>query len=73
VSYVVQKMLTHSKRKPDDRAKDVLYVHDTIELFAASLSDLQRVWAKSVGPALGARAITRVRAARDQILVKSPT
>jgi hypothetical protein len=67
VSYVVQKLLVHSKRKPGDRVKDVLYIHDTIELFAASLGDLQRVWENSVSPTLGRRVTTRVRAAADQI------
>jgi hypothetical protein len=67
VSYVVQKLLVHAKRKPDDRAKDVLYVHDTIELFAASLHDLRPIWTNSVSPALERRTIARLREARVQI------
>jgi hypothetical protein len=67
VSYVVQKLLVHAKRKPDARAKDVLYVHDTIELFAASLNDLRAVWTNSVSLALERRAIARLHEARRRI------
>jgi hypothetical protein len=54
-TYLVQKLLIHDRRKPADRAKDVLYVHDTLELFAASLSELREVWRVSVSPTLHAR------------------
>jgi hypothetical protein len=67
VSYVVQKLLVHAKRKPAEQAKDVLYIHDTIELFAASLNDLRSIWMNSVGAALEPRAMTRLRQARTQI------
>jgi hypothetical protein len=67
VSYVVQKLLVHAKRKPGDQAKDVLYVHDTIELFAASLNDLRLVWNNSVGPALDRRVRAKVLAATDRL------
>ena len=32
VSYIVQKLLVSGKRKPGERAKDVLYIHDTFEV-----------------------------------------
>jgi hypothetical protein len=35
-SYLAQKLLVHGKRKSAERAKDVLYIHDTIELFGRS-------------------------------------
>jgi hypothetical protein len=63
VSYIVQKLLVSGKRKPSERAKDVLYIHDTLELFAGSLPDLRRVWSDEVGPALGHRGATKVRRA----------
>jgi hypothetical protein len=67
VSYIVQKLLVHAKRKPDDQAKDILYVHDTIELFAASLNELRLVWTNRVSPALERRVNARVYEARDRI------
>lgn len=67
VSYIVQKLLVHAKRKPDDQAKDILYLHDTIELFAASLNELREVWTNRVSPALERRVSGRVYEARDRI------
>ncbi|MDO8834406.1 MAG: GSU2403 family nucleotidyltransferase fold protein [Vicinamibacterales bacterium] len=52
VSFIVQKLLIHSRRKHGDRAKDVLYVHDTIELFGGALDQLNEVWHVSVAPQL---------------------
>ena len=62
VSYLVQKVLIHDRRKPQDRAKDVLYIHDTIELFAGALPDLRRLWLESVSPTLRRSAVRIVRA-----------
>jgi hypothetical protein len=67
VSYIVQKLLVHAKRKPGDQAKDILYVHDTIELFAASLNELRMVWTNRVSPALERRVSARMYEARDRI------
>lgn len=67
VSYIVQKLLVHARRKRDDQAKDVLYVHDTIELFAGSLGELRSVWIESVNPALEKRA--RVKLSEERIRI----
>jgi hypothetical protein len=64
VSYLAQKLLIHGRRKPGDRAKDVLYIHDTIELFSGSLPALRAIWLESVAPTLPARTRRRVR---DQV------
>lgn len=42
--YIAQKLLIGRKRAPENRAKDVLYIHDTIDLFGASLEELQDLW-----------------------------
>jgi len=52
VSFIVQKLLIHSRRKHDDRSKDVLYIHDTIELFGDALNQLNEIWCVSVAPQL---------------------
>lgn len=44
VSFIVQKLLIHKHRDADKRAQDVLYIHDTLELFGASLDQLRTVW-----------------------------
>ena len=55
VSYIVQKLQVSGKRKPSERAKDVLYIHGTFELFAGTLPDLRLLWTDAVRPALGPR------------------
>ncbi len=52
VSFITQKLLIHSRRKRDDRPKDVLYIHDTIELFGDALNQLNEIWHTSVAPQL---------------------
>ena len=37
-SFIVQKLLIREVRTPAKRAQDVLYIHDTLELFAGALS-----------------------------------
>jgi hypothetical protein len=67
VSYIVQKLLVNGKRKPGERSKDVLYIHDTLELFAGSIPALRTVWSDEVGPALGQHGITKVRRATGRL------
>lgn len=61
VSYIVQKLLVSGKRKPAERAKDVLYIHDTLELFGASIPEMRALWFDQVRPQLVSRTETRVR------------
>jgi hypothetical protein len=62
VSFIVQKLLIHGSRKRDKRAHDVLYIHDTLELFGASLDSLRALWVDQVRPAMSPK--TARRAAR---------
>jgi len=63
VTFIVQKLLIHGQRTREDRAKDVLYVHDTIELFGGTLDDMNIIWRASVAPALSPSARSRFRRA----------
>jgi hypothetical protein len=60
-SFIVQKLLIHSRRRREDQAKDVLYIHDTLELFGGALDTLNHIWHAFVSPALHARSRQRVR------------
>jgi hypothetical protein len=42
--FMAQKLLIHEKRDRRSRAKDILYLHDTIELLGGSLSVLRDEW-----------------------------
>jgi hypothetical protein len=41
LSFLTQKILIQDVRDRKDRAKDILYIHDTIETFAGNLAELQ--------------------------------
>jgi hypothetical protein len=51
-SFVVQKLLIHSDRPGAKKAQDVLYIHDTLELFGGSLDELRGLWLEKLRPAV---------------------
>ncbi len=59
VSFIVQKLLIHEKRRPNKRAQDLLYIHDTLELFGGALEDLRTVWREQVRPSMAGRTARR--------------
>lgn len=67
VSYIIQKLLIANKRKPGERAKDLLYIHDTLELFAGALTALNQLWTSSLRPELGRRTQAGIREAVRQV------
>ena len=67
VCYIVQKLLISGKRKPGERAKDVLYIHDTLELFGGSLQELRALWIDSVRPMLGPGVEAKIRQASSRL------
>ena len=41
VSFLAQKVLIHEKCQREDRARDILYMHDTLEIFGARLPEMR--------------------------------
>lgn len=69
-SFIVQKLLIEARRRREDRAKDALYVHDTIELFAADLEALHAIFLERIAPTLSRSArlaLRRETAAYDEV------
>jgi hypothetical protein len=69
-SFIVQKLLIEARRSREDRAKDVLYVHDTIELFAPTLDALHALFSASIEPVVPRstrEALQRAAAAYDEV------
>jgi hypothetical protein len=64
-AFLAQKILIHKKRHPADRAKDILYIHDTIETFGGSLEAIREQWESKVKPTLHARAVRQVENAGE--------
>lgn len=56
VSFIVQKLLVHFERKPEKRSGDLLYIHDTIEVFSPVLDGLAELWRTIVAPSLSSKA-----------------
>jgi len=54
--FMVQKLLIQKNRSAGKRAQDVLYIYDTIELFAALLEEFNVHWTSRIAPALGNQA-----------------
>jgi len=65
-AFLVQKILIHEKRDPDRRAKDILYIHDTIETFGGNLAAIREQWQTNVRPALHAKAVRVVEHATEE-------
>ena len=63
----MQKLLIQKDRSAAKRAQDVLYIHDTIELFGAALPTLKALWDNSIQPTLPAKT------ARNVIALSSET
>jgi hypothetical protein len=47
-SFIARKILIQGKRPSADRAKDIPYVHDTLQLFDSRLAEPKQEWATSV-------------------------
>lgn len=59
-SFIAQKLLIHGRRDPDRKAQDILYIHDTLDLFADKLNLLRVEWRQHIRPGLPTQTRTRV-------------
>jgi hypothetical protein len=64
VSFLAQKILIHGKRDRQDRAKDIRYTHDTLEVFGARLAELRQLCRSKVAGQLPGRSASTVSKAR---------
>jgi hypothetical protein len=67
VSFLCQKILIQDARERKDRAKDILYIHDTIEIFAGHLAELRELFATELRPKLQAKKAREVSNAADAL------
>lgn len=66
VTFIAQKLLIHGRRKPNKRAQDTLYIHDTLEMFSSQLPALRTAWREDVSPALPAKTVRAVNRRRRE-------
>ena len=69
-SFMVQKLLIHSGRPGGKKAQDVLYIHDTLELFGGSLRELRRLWVEAVRPSIAAKWATKAEALAHELFAE---
>ncbi len=67
VAFIVQKLLVHDLRQGNKKAQDILYIHDTLELFASELDALRAIWAESVRGRLRDRWLRSLAEARNAV------
>jgi len=65
--FLAQKVLIHAKRSPGNRAKDILYMHDTLEVFGARLAELRADWQATIAPQLRRRDAAKIRTASETL------
>jgi hypothetical protein len=65
-SFIAHKVLIHNKRMRAKFAKDILYIHDTLEVFGARLEELNHEWRTEVKPRIHPKSVRKIqRAATD--------
>jgi hypothetical protein len=69
-SFMVQKLLIHSGRPADKKAQDVLYIHDTLELFGGSLGELRRLWVEEVRPSIAEKWAPKAESLAREVFVE---
>lgn len=69
-SFIVQKLLIHSDRPAAKKAQDVLYIHDTLELFGGSLAELRRPWVEEVRPGMAKPWARKVEAIAGELFAE---
>jgi hypothetical protein len=65
VGFLAQKLLIHQRRSGEDQAKDILYIHDTLQVFGTRLDALRDEWTGRIRPCLHPRAARRVETAHQ--------
>jgi hypothetical protein len=69
-SFLAQKILIHEQRNYKDKAKDLLYMHDTIEVFSENLHELQKLFRGAVALKLHRRRVAELEGAADRLFGK---
>ena len=67
VSFFAQKLLVYPKRNRSERAKDILYIHDTLETFGARIADLRENWSNRIRPRVHARSLRVIERATETL------
>jgi hypothetical protein len=64
-SVLAQKILIQRERDPKDRAKDILYIHDTIEVFSGNLEELREIFVNQIRSRLHPKRVRELTSAAE--------
>jgi hypothetical protein len=64
-TFLAQKILIQGERDRKDRAKDILYIHDTIEAFSGNLAELRQTFATDIRSHLHRNRVRELTSAAD--------
>ena len=64
-SFLAQKILIQGERDRKDRAKDILYIHDTIEAFSGNLIELRDIFVNHIRSGLHAKRVRELANAAE--------
>jgi hypothetical protein len=64
-SFIAQKLLIYDLRRRDKQPQDLLYIHDTLQLFGAELDQLGQLWRQDVSPVLPKKWLRKLQQARE--------
>ena len=70
VSFIAQKLLIQARRPPEKQPQDVLYIHDTLELFGHDLDGLRAEWLKRVRPHLAQQTVKEIDRTRRRLFAE---
>lgn len=70
VAFISQKLLIHDQRGRGKKSQDIMYIHDTLELFIASLGTLNDVWRDGICEQSPERIAKRVMAIAHEVFVE---
>lgn len=66
-SFLAHKVLIHNKRTRGKLAKDILYIHDTLEIFGERLEDMSREWDTKLKPRIHPKSVRKIERAATEI------
>ncbi|NJL18621.1 MAG: hypothetical protein HC938_17160 [Nitrospira sp.] len=60
VTFIAQKLLIRKRRMPNKQAQDILYLHDTLELFSGEIEALRAMWTERLSPMINPSIVKQI-------------
>lgn len=70
VAFIAQKIFVHDRRSKEKKPQDLLYIHDTLQMFGARTDLLNTTWRTSIVPIYAERDIARLHNARRNMFTE---